>query len=446
MKKTKILLAILFCMSGFVSANAYDFVQGGIYYQFVVESSGVEVTYQDNNYQTYSGNVIIPASVAYSGKTYPVTAIGAMAFAYSNVTSVTIPSSIERIKDGAFYECNSLNSPTIPTSVSVLGDAAFLGCRSITSITLPEGIKKIGESAFFDCTKLASATFPSTVKSIGRNAFSNCKSLTSLALPTSVVSIGDDAFFGCDQLAIVSFPANIAQIGEGAFYGCTQLEAIPLPATIEKLGDGAFYGCSRLQSVSVPKTAKTIPFGAFANCSNLQEALLRNNLQTIGEYAFLGDNIGNMMIPVTVNSIKEGAFYANQKPMVVIVFWQTPLSVPTGDHSPFYAVDLSRSQLLVPKNTDADYRAAPVWQDFGSIIATYTGIKVVPETVHSYIADQRLYIDSSTAETISLYSLTGQQLRRFNKSEGKTNYPVEGIQDRVLIVKGSSGWAEKLIR
>ena len=59
-------------------ASAYNAQKNGIYYNF----SGNEaiVTYKDTNYGSYSGTVVIPASVTYNGKTYSVTSIGGGAF------------------------------------------------------------------------------------------------------------------------------------------------------------------------------------------------------------------------------------------------------------------------------------------------------------------------------------------------------------------------------
>ena len=51
----------------------------------------------------YTGTIVIPASVTYSGTTYRVTSIG----------------------DGAFFDCTGLTSVTIPNSVTSIGGSAF---------------------------------------------------------------------------------------------------------------------------------------------------------------------------------------------------------------------------------------------------------------------------------------------------------------------------------
>ena len=88
---------------------AHDFEVDGIYYN-ITSTNTVEVTYKDTNYNSYSGEVIIPSTVtltfpSHYQATYSVTAIGDSAFYKSSVSSVTIPESVTSICEAAFYEC-----------------------------------------------------------------------------------------------------------------------------------------------------------------------------------------------------------------------------------------------------------------------------------------------------------------------------------------------------
>src|ERR1035441_6676635 len=67
------------------------------------------------------GSVVIPTNI----NGLLVTSIGTNAFEFSSLTSVTIPSSVTSIEDGAFYDDYSLNSIKIPDSVTSIGSAAF---------------------------------------------------------------------------------------------------------------------------------------------------------------------------------------------------------------------------------------------------------------------------------------------------------------------------------
>ncbi len=86
-----------------VTTIAQDAEIDGIYYYLDDADKTAEVTYGDNN---YSGDIIIPSTVSYEGKTYTVTAIGNQAFRACGVKSVRLPNTIVKIGKEAFWDCN----------------------------------------------------------------------------------------------------------------------------------------------------------------------------------------------------------------------------------------------------------------------------------------------------------------------------------------------------
>ena len=79
-KKTfqHVLLLLTLMIAGHLTAWAYSFEVDGIYYN--KNGNNATVTYRDNNYNSYSGEVTIPSTVTYDGVTYTVTAVGDNAF------------------------------------------------------------------------------------------------------------------------------------------------------------------------------------------------------------------------------------------------------------------------------------------------------------------------------------------------------------------------------
>ncbi|MCQ2435134.1 MAG: leucine-rich repeat protein [Oscillospiraceae bacterium] len=71
---------------------------------------------------------------------------------YNKLEEVTLPNSLTRIGDYAFYEC-PLTEISIPDTVTEIGEYAF-AYTTLTTVTLPKNVKKIGEGAFqSDSTK-----------------------------------------------------------------------------------------------------------------------------------------------------------------------------------------------------------------------------------------------------------------------------------------------------
>ncbi len=87
----------------------------------------------------YTGDVVIPDSVTYEGYTFAVTGI----------------------ESNAFDGCFELTSITIPNSIETIGGQAFQGCTGLTSVTIGSGVTAIGAKAFNYCNALE------TVKCLG---------------------------------------------------------------------------------------------------------------------------------------------------------------------------------------------------------------------------------------------------------------------------------------
>ena len=66
-------------------------------------------------------------------------------------------------------------------------------CSNLKSVTLPSTIEKIGDNAF-NSTALTSIVIPDGCGELGADCFTSCKSLKDIYVPSSVYDVGDDAF------------------------------------------------------------------------------------------------------------------------------------------------------------------------------------------------------------------------------------------------------------
>ena len=78
--------------------------------------------------------------------------------------------------------------------VTTIGKAAFKNCSNLTSVSIPSSVTNIGASAF-ESTKLTSVSIPSSVTTISEATFKNCSNLTSVSIPNTVTTIGEAAFY-----------------------------------------------------------------------------------------------------------------------------------------------------------------------------------------------------------------------------------------------------------
>ena len=225
---------------------AYDIEVNGFYYN-VLSATTLEVTYGDKK---YSGDVSIPATVTYNGKTFNVVSVGIEAFAKcEELLSISMGNNISSIGDRAFYGCSSLKSYSFKTSN--IGSYAFAFCTSIQSAKL--NMKFIPEGMFRGCSSLSSFSLTGC-SSIGAYAFAGCTALNGdLSLSTSV---GSGSFSGCTGITSVTFNAyESIYIGVDAFAHCTSIKSVKLVSKskygyIYDIGKG-FGLCPNLKEINI---------------------------------------------------------------------------------------------------------------------------------------------------------------------------------------------------
>ena len=287
-----------------LSAAAYDFESGGIYYNITSSTNmTVAVTYKSKTDNTYSGNVTIPSSVSNNGKTYYVTAIGDYAFVgCSGLSGITISSNrTTSIGSYAFQGCNGMTTFTVPAQITSIGNYAFNACYGLTkvifnattnAISLGYGSSQGSSHGLFeDCeltyVKIDRPLSYNTSSSYGYSPFAWQPALTQVVLGQNVTSIPANLFYGNSAITSYTVPSHIKSIDDYAFNGFTGAKKITLNEGTERISNYAFNGCSSLTSFTIPSTVTSIGQNAFSY-SAIKTIVIPPAVTSIGNYAFNG--------------------------------------------------------------------------------------------------------------------------------------------------------------
>ena len=200
-----------------------------------------------------------------------VTTIGDYAFStyFSNLTSVSLPSTIKEIGYSAFSDCTKLAGIEIPEGVTAIGDGAFFNCSSLETINIPASVSDIQISAtpvtfgpFGQCLNLKNiyvADDNTNYCDINGVLFSRDLSMllaypagrsdNIYTIPDGVKSITNNAFNGSRYLQSVQFPEGLSYVGMFSFHDCNGLLNAIIPNTVESIGICAFKYCGRLKDL-----------------------------------------------------------------------------------------------------------------------------------------------------------------------------------------------------
>ncbi len=108
---------------------------------------------------------------------------------------------------------------------------------------------------------------------IGNSPFWENENIKNLVVSEGITSIGNSVFERCKNMASASFPNTLKSIGERAFFMYSQggLTSLTIPASVTTLGEKAFVD-QNITSVVMPETLTTLGTYIFMGCTRLTTA------------------------------------------------------------------------------------------------------------------------------------------------------------------------------
>ncbi len=308
-------------------------------YEINEDSSGVTITQCDSSAAV---DIVIPEEI----DGLPVTTIGDYAFQRcSSITGITIPPSIKKVGSVAFSRSYALKGVYITdlekwmeidfadvgSNPTRLAGKLYLDGELITDLGIPEGTECIKEWTFYGCTDITKITIPESVTSIMYSAFGNCTGVESVTIPKNVLSIDGNPFIGCGSLNIDVDKDNPNYCSvDGVVFNKDKTEIIAyakdkiqpsytIPTGVKSIGKSALAACYYLTAIVIPEGVSEIKDLAFEGSDFFQtEIRLPHSLKKIGQSAFSGTNLSEIVIPDGVTEIGYHAFYALQDLHLVI--------------------------------------------------------------------------------------------------------------------------------
>ena len=216
---------------------------------------------------TYSTDIIVPEEI----EGYKVRLLADNLFSGSDVTSVSIPATVEEISASAFENASKLTGIICQDGgVYSSADGVLYDKNGVRLVKVPEAKTEINE-------------YSENLETIDANAFRN-SSVKEIELPETIKILSESAF-AFSKAEKITLPETINAIPEMCFYGSENLKEVAIPESVKVIGANAFSNCTSLGNIFLPYGIETIDGAAF-HCTGLKSVVIPDSVKNIGNYAF----------------------------------------------------------------------------------------------------------------------------------------------------------------
>lgn len=227
------------CTDGFMphETAVIDAVTDNLKFKLNYDETAEIVGYEDSQKA-----ITIPESIYYKGFTFKVTNIGNSAFKNcTNLTSITIPSSVTTICGDTFSNCTNLTSVAISDSVTSIEYGAFYNCKNLVNVTIPNSVTDIGAHAFYSCDNLKNIYYKGSQEEWNKiNIRDNNKNLTNATIYYNFVACTENNhnYFG-DWTVVKEATCTASGLKQRTCSYDGYTESIVIPATGHNFGNNS---------------------------------------------------------------------------------------------------------------------------------------------------------------------------------------------------------------
>lgn len=267
--------------------------------------------------------------------------------AREGIASVAIKEGTRILAENLFSDNQNLTSITLPSSLEIISTFAFSGCESLPVVDNVRYADCVAVEAI-DKT-MSTYVLREGTRFIAGWAFGGCSDMKSINLPEGLVFIGEGAFHNCDQLETITLPESTKHIPWSPFGRQTKVKSDSPRFVVENdmlcdMQTGTLISSFATGAAVVPAYVKRIGWVAFFH-SDITSITLPEGLKTIDSYAFEFAHLSAIQIPESVTSIGGGAFFENRLTSVTI-----PRNVNKINYNPFQGCDQLESIYVAADN------------------------------------------------------------------------------------------------
>ena len=363
--------------------NIPDYVQegavevNGIYYFLDADNQTASVTYKNDRFNYYNGDLTIPKTITYKKKKYTVTELGERSLSGADLGYLKIPKTI-KIFQTSSLTCRNIRQLVFDQDAglkTIMGYTFNYAFINSMGIDLPEGVENIYSCAF-QGTDFARISLPSTITVLSGTPFNFSRKLRTVLMNRSTpLEQTYSPFSGFDMsLCTLYVPKGSASKYSKANIWKDFGHIVEMSDTVTT--NGLKYVLSDTDWSATLLTVPDLHQQTVVIPRTVTHQKKSYTVKATSPYAFSNSDLEDLTIPSTVTYLGEGAFYSfyGNRLSCIRFHGKRPPKVPDTTEqgkmsfNPLIEDSFDDVTLYVPKGFKSKYKADSFWGQFTHIV------------------------------------------------------------------------------